>query len=164
VLAYPKIFMASAATSLSLAGVVIVGALGQTIRTTAACRRHVPVSATAVAADTGSPREIAEPLVLMIAPFTPHIAEELWARLGHVESLAYAAFPTADPALITAEQLEYPVQVNGKVRAPLQLPADTEPTAVQDAALQHPRVVELLAGAAPHKIIVVPGRLVSIVI
>jgi integrase len=123
VLAYAKIFMASAATSLSLAGVVIVGALGQTIRTTAACRRHVPVSATAVAADTGSPREIAEPLVLMIAPFTPHIAEELWARLGHVESLAYAAFPTADPALITAEQLEYPVQVNGKVRAPLQLPA-----------------------------------------
>jgi leucyl-tRNA synthetase len=119
---------------------------------------------TGVAADTGSPREIAEPLVLMIAPFTPHIAEELWSRLGHVESLAYAAFPTADPALITAEQLEYPVQVNGKVRARLQLPADTEPTAVQDAALQHPRIVELLAGAAPHKIIVVPGRLVSIVI
>jgi hypothetical protein len=86
-LAYAKIFTASAATSLSLAGVVIVGALGQTIRTTAACRRHVPVSATAVAADTGSPREIAEPLVLMIATFTPHIAEELWARLGHVESL-----------------------------------------------------------------------------
>jgi leucyl-tRNA synthetase len=119
---------------------------------------------TGVAADTGSPREIAEPLVLMIAPFTPHIAEELWARLGHVESLAYAAFPTADPALITADQLEYPVQVNGKVRARLQLPADTELTAVQDAALQHPRIVELLAGAAPHKIIVVPGRLVSIVI
>jgi leucyl-tRNA synthetase len=119
---------------------------------------------TGLAADTGSPREIAEPLVLMIAPFTPHIAEELWARLGHVESLAYAAFPTADPALITADQLEYPVQVNGKVRARLQLPADTEPTAVQDAALQHPRIVELLAGAAPRKIIVVPGRLVSIVI
>jgi leucyl-tRNA synthetase len=69
------------------------------------------------AADTGSPREVAEPLLLMIAPFTPHIAEELWARLGQVETLAYAAFPTADPALITAEQLEYPVQVNGKVRA-----------------------------------------------
>jgi leucyl-tRNA synthetase len=116
------------------------------------------------AAETGSPREVAEPLVLMIAPFTPHIAEELWARLGHIETLAYAAFPTADPALITAEQLEYPVQVNGKVRARLRLPADTEPTALQDAALQHPRVIELLAGAAPRKIIVVPGRLVSIVV
>ena len=119
---------------------------------------------TGIAADTGSPREVAEPLVLMIAPFTPHIAEELWARLGHADSLAYAAFPTANPALVTAEQLEYPVQINGKVRARLQLPADTEQTAVQQAALQHPRVVELLAGAAPRKIIVVPGRLVSIVI
>jgi leucyl-tRNA synthetase len=119
---------------------------------------------TGIAAATGSPREVAEPLVLMIAPFVPHIAEELWARLGHAESLTYAAFPTPDPALITAEQLEYPVQVNGKVRARLQLPADTEPTAVQDAALQHPRVIELLAGAAPRKIIVVPGRLVSIVV
>jgi leucyl-tRNA synthetase len=119
---------------------------------------------TGVAAGTGSPREAAEPLVLMIAPFAPHIAEELWARLGHADSLAYAAFPTANPALVTAEQLEYPVQVNGKVRARLQLPADTERTAVQEAALQHPRVVELLAGAAPRKIIVVPGRLVSIVV
>jgi leucyl-tRNA synthetase len=119
---------------------------------------------TGASADSGSPREVAEPLVLMIAPFTPHIAEELWARLGHAESLAYAAFPTADPTLATAEQLEYPVQVNGKVRARLQLPADTEPAAVQQAALQHPRVIELLAGAEPRKIIVVPGRLVSIVI
>ncbi len=119
---------------------------------------------TGVAAGTGSPRDVAEPLVLMLAPFAPHIAEELWARLGHADSLAYAAFPTADPALVTAEQLEYPVQINGKVRARLQLPADTERTAVQEAALQHPRVVELLAGAAPRKIIVVPGRLVSIVL
>jgi leucyl-tRNA synthetase len=119
---------------------------------------------TGIAADTGSPREVAEPLVLMIAPFTPHIAEELWARLGHADSLAYAAFLTANPTLVTAEQLEYPVQINGKVRARLQLPADTDQTAVQQAALQHPRVVELLAGAAPRKIIVVPGRLVSIVI
>ncbi|HEX3200004.1 MAG TPA: leucine--tRNA ligase [Propionibacteriaceae bacterium] len=119
---------------------------------------------TGIAADTGSPREVAEPLVLMIAPFTPHIAEELWTRLGHLESLAYAAFPTADPALIIAEQLEYPVQVNGKVRARLRLPADAEPADLQHAALQHPRVVELLAGTAPRKIIVVPGRLVSIVV
>ncbi|HEY9375490.1 MAG TPA: class I tRNA ligase family protein, partial [Jiangellaceae bacterium] len=119
---------------------------------------------TGVAVDTGSPREVAEPLVLLIAPFTPHIAEELWARLGHSESLTYAAFPTANPTLIIAEQHEYPVQVNGKVRARLRMPADAEPAALQHAALQHPRVIELLAGAAPRKIIVVPGRLVSIVV
>jgi leucyl-tRNA synthetase len=119
---------------------------------------------TVVAAAGGAPREIAEPLVLMIAPFTPHVAEELWARLGRTGSVAYAAFPTADPAQITAEQVEYPVQVNGKVRARLQLPADTDPAAVQEAALRHPRLVELLAGAQPRKVIVVPGRLVSLVV
>jgi leucyl-tRNA synthetase len=66
--------------------------------------------------------------------------------------------------LVAAEQIEYPVQVNGKVRARLQLPADTDPAVVQEAALQHPRVVELLAGATPRKVIVVPGRLVSLVV
>ncbi len=119
---------------------------------------------TSVAAEGGTPREVAEPLVLMISPFTPHVAEELWARLGHAESLAYAPFPVADEGLVTAEQVEYPVQVNGRVRARLQLPADTEPDAVQRAALQHPRVVELLGGSPPRKIIVVPGRMVSLVV
>ena len=61
-------------------------------------------------------REVAEPLVLMLAPLTPHVAEELWARLGHAQSLAYEPFPEADPALLVDDTVEYPVQVNGKVR------------------------------------------------
>ena len=68
------------------------------------------------ALDGPPPREAVEPLVLMTAPFAPHIAEELWQRLGHTDSLAYADFPVADPALLVAETVTYPVQVNGKVR------------------------------------------------
>ena len=63
-------------------------------------------------------REVAEPLVLMMAPVTPHVAEELWARLGHAQSLAFEPFPVADPALLVDDVVEYPVQVNGKVRGP----------------------------------------------
>ncbi|NHW87582.1 class I tRNA ligase family protein, partial [Escherichia coli] len=62
---------------------------------------------------SATPREVAEPLVLMVAPFAPHIAEELWQRLGHPTSLTYADFPVADPALLVAETVTYPVQVNG---------------------------------------------------
>ena len=72
------------------------------------------------------PREVVEPLVLMLAPFAPHLAEELWQRLGHDESLAYADFPVADPALLVAESVTYPVQVNGKVRGRSRSPADAD--------------------------------------
>ena len=65
----------------------------------------------------GAPRALAEPLVLMLAPLAPHIAEELWSRLGHDESLAWADFPVADEALLVDDTIEVPVQVNGKVRA-----------------------------------------------
>lgn len=100
----------------------------------------------------------------MLAPFaltSPRSSGPGWATTSR---LAYAAFSTADPALVTAEQLEYPVQVNGKMRARLLLPADIAPAAVQEAALQHPRIIELLAGATPRKVIVVPGRMVSVVV
>ena len=119
---------------------------------------------TQLSSTAGTPRELAEPLVLMIAPFTPHVAEELWSRLGHPESLAHERFPAADPAWSEIEQIEYPVQINGKVRARLQLSADADPADVQAAALQHPRIVQLLAGTTPRKIIVIPGRMVSLVV
>ena len=70
------------------------------------------------------PRDVAEALVLMVSPFAPHIGEELWRRLGHEETLAYAPFPVADPALLVDETVEYPVQVNGKVRGHITVPAD----------------------------------------
>ncbi|MEU5552414.1 leucine--tRNA ligase [Micromonospora sp. NPDC047793] len=108
-----------------------------------------------------TPREVAEPLVLMVAPLAPHIAEELWRRLGHQTSLTYADFPVADPALLVAETVTYPVQVNGKVRGRVEVPADAAEDDVRSAALA--AVAGVLAGKEPRKVIVIPGRMVSVV-
>jgi len=110
-----------------------------------------------------APRSVAEALVLMTAPLAPHIAEEMWSRLGHAESLAHGPFPAADPALLVAEQVEYPIQVKGKVRSRVTVPADAPVEDVERAALADARILELLDGAAPRKVVVVPGRMVSIV-
>ncbi|NNG36811.1 leucine--tRNA ligase [Nakamurella sp. DB0629] len=111
-------------------------------------------------------REVAEPLVLMTAPLAPHIAEELWKRLGHNASLAHGPFPQADPALLVQESVEYPIQVKGKVRSRISVPADADPAAIEAAALADPKIVEALAAqgvSTPKKVVVVPGRMVSIV-
>ena len=109
------------------------------------------------------PRSVAEALVQMTAPLAPHISEEMWQRLGHPESLAHGPFPVADPALLVAEVVEYPIQVKGKVRARITVAADAPAADVEAAALAEPRIVELLAGATPRKVVVVPGKMVSIV-
>ncbi|MFD6155255.1 leucine--tRNA ligase [Nocardia sp. NPDC060256] len=111
----------------------------------------------------GAPRAVVEPLVLMLAPLSPHIAEELWERLGHTTSLAHGPFPIADPALLVDESVEYPIQVNGKVRSRIQVPADADTAAIEAAALSDEKIATLLNGAAPRKLIVVPGRLINIV-
>jgi leucyl-tRNA synthetase len=113
--------------------------------------------------DGGLPRSVAEPLVLMLAPLCPHLAEELWSMLGHPQTLAYAAFPEADESLLVEDTLEYPIQVNGKVRSRITVPASATEDEVRAAALADPKVVELLEGAEPRKVIVVPGRLVNLV-
>jgi len=107
-------------------------------------------------------REAVEPLVLMLSPFAPHLAEELWSKLGHEGSLAYVDFPVADPAQLVAESITYPVQVNGKVRGRIEVAPDLAEDEVRAAALA--AVVEPLAGRDPKKVIVVPGRLVSVVV
>ncbi|MFD4458533.1 leucine--tRNA ligase [Nocardia sp. NPDC058480] len=112
---------------------------------------------------TGAPRAAVEPLVLMLAPLAPHIAEELWERLGHNTSLAHGPFPAADPALLVADSVEYPIQVKGKVRSRIQVPADADPASIEAAALADEKVIALLEGQAPRKIIVVPGKMVNIV-
>jgi leucyl-tRNA synthetase len=116
----------------------------------------------AVTALPATPREVAEPLVLMLSPFAPHIAEELWQKLGHSGSLAYVDFPVADPALLVAESVTYPVQVNGKVRGRVEVSASAEEESVREAALA--AVGDHLGGRDPRKVIVVPGRMVSIVV
>lgn len=98
----------------------------------------------------------------MLAPVAPHIAEELWRRLGHDTSLTYADFPVADPALLVAESVTYPVQVNGKVRGRIEVPADATEEAVREQALE--AVSAVLAGKDPRKVIVIAGRMVSVVL
>ncbi|MET4427428.1 leucine--tRNA ligase [Mycolicibacterium sp. 624] len=108
-------------------------------------------------------RAAVEPLVLMVAPLAPHLAEELWRRLGHDASLAHGPFPQADPAYLVDDTVEYPVQVNGKVRSRITVAADADADALEAAALADEKVVAFLDGATPKKIIVVAGRLVNIV-
>jgi leucyl-tRNA synthetase len=110
------------------------------------------------------PREIAEPLVLLLAPLAPHIAEELWSRLGHPDSLAWAPYPRADPALLAAATVEVPVQVNGKVRAVIAVAPGADADALQAAARADERIARLLAGGTVRRVIAVPGRLVNFVV
>ena len=110
------------------------------------------------------PRSVAEPLVLMLAPLCPHISEELWSRLGHTETLAYAPFPQADERWLVEETVEYPIQVNGKVRSRITVPADADEDAVRSAALADEKIAGLLAGRTPRKVIFVPRRLVNVVV
>ena len=112
----------------------------------------------------GAPRAVAEPLVLMLAPLAPHAAEELWSRLGHDTSLAWEEFPAADPALLVEETIELPVQVNGKVRAVLTVPAASDRDALETAARADERVAAVLDGRPVKRVVVVPGRLVNLVV
>jgi leucyl-tRNA synthetase len=111
-----------------------------------------------------APRELVEPLVQMLSPLCPHLADELWFRLGHDTTVTYVPFPVADPALLVEDSIEVPVQVNGKVRARIQM----SPTATEDehlaAAMSLEAIVTALDGRIPLKTIVVPGRTVNIVI
>jgi len=112
----------------------------------------------------GAPRSVAEPLVLMVAPLAPHLAEELWKRLGHTESLAHGPFPVAEEKWLTADTVEYPVQVGGKVRAVITVAADADRETVLAAALAEEKVAALVNGQEPRKVIFVPGRLVNLVL
>ncbi len=110
------------------------------------------------------PRAVVEPMVQMLAPLCPHIAEELWSRLGHDGSLAHGPFPQADERYLVEDTVEYPIQVNGKVRARVTVPATANQDEVKAAALAEERIAALVNGNEPRKVIVVPGRLVNVVL
>ncbi|OLR91041.1 leucine--tRNA ligase [Actinokineospora bangkokensis] len=112
----------------------------------------------------GAPRAVAEAVVPMLAPLCPHVAEELWAKLGHGESLAHGPFPTADDRYLVEDTVEYPIQVNGKVRARVTVAASATQDEVKSAALAEEKVAALVGTTTPRKVIVVPGRLVNIVL
>jgi leucyl-tRNA synthetase len=119
---------------------------------------------TAAFPDGGVPRSVVEPLVLLLAPLAPHVAEELWSRLGHEGSLAWEGFPVADPALLVDDTVEVPVQVNGKVRAKLVLATGLDAPALEAAARADAKVAALLDGATVRKVVAVPGKLVNFVV
>ena len=106
----------------------------------------------------------AERFVCVLAPFAPHLAEELWQQLGHGQSLAFEAFPDYDESKVLAEQVELAVQVNGKMRAKVQVPADADAQQVLAAAKAEPKVSQAIEGKKIVKQIVVPGRLVNLVV
>jgi leucyl-tRNA synthetase len=112
----------------------------------------------------GTPREVAVPLVLMLAPLAPHLAEELWSRLGGGDSVVWTDFPDADESLLVDEEVEIPVQVAGKVRARVLVPADADAATIEGLALADPTVVAALDGRTPQRVVVVPGRMVNIVV
>lgn len=110
------------------------------------------------------PRQVVETFVLLLSPFAPHIAEELWQRLGHKDSLAYEPWPTYDPELARERQIEIAVQICGKIKDRIVVPADAEDQTIQQMALSSEKVLAALAGKQPKKIILVTGRLVNILV
>ena len=110
------------------------------------------------------PRSLLSTFVLILSPFAPHLAEELWSRLGHAESLAREPWPAWDEAYLQEDELEIPVQVNGKVRGRIRVPAAAAEAAVVAAALACPEVAPFIAGKAIKKQIYVPKRMVNLVV
>jgi leucyl-tRNA synthetase len=110
------------------------------------------------------PRSLLEPFALILSPFAPHLGEELWHRLGHDRTLAYEPWPVWDPALVVEDRVTVAVQVNGKLRATLSLPRDSDQSAARAAALEDQRVRRFVDGAEVRKVIYVPNKLLNLVL
>ena len=135
------------------------------------CMRLTPQSDEATAVGTvertatvAVVKESVEALVRMLAPFTPHMAEELWERLGHAGGITAAGWPSFEESVARADEIVIPVQVNGKVRGRLTVPADTNEDRLRELALADPQVAKHLEGKTVRKVVVASGRLVSIVV
>lgn len=110
------------------------------------------------------PPALLEPFILLLSPFAPHLAEELWSLLGHEDSLAYQPWPTYDESLLETSTVDVPVQVNGKLRGKVTVATDADRDAIQSAAEADESVQRYLAGRDVVKVIVVPGRMVNFVV
>tara|TARA_R110002020_G_scaffold445058_2_gene656863 strand:+ start:7813 stop:10899 length:3087 start_codon:yes stop_codon:yes gene_type:complete len=116
-----------------------------------------------LAAQKCNSKKILEPLALLVSPYAPHIAEELWSKLGHTTSIATAPFPKFEGEYLVESSKEYPISFNGKVRFKLELPADLSKEEIEAAVMANDKTQEQLQGRAPKKVIVVPGKIVNIV-
>ena len=108
-------------------------------------------------------RAILEPLAILVSPYAPHIAEELWEKLGNSESIARAPFPKFEASHLVESNKEYPISFNGKMRFKLELPLDLSKEEIETAVMAHEKTQEQLQGRTPKKVIVVPGKIVNIV-
>ncbi len=108
-------------------------------------------------------KTILEPLLILISPYAPHIAEELWEQLGHTASISTAAFPIFDESHLIERSKNYPISFNGKMRFTLELPLDMPKEEIEKAVLAHEKTKEQLQGRTPKKVIIVPGKIVNIV-
>ncbi|HOL89184.1 MAG TPA: leucine--tRNA ligase [Anaerohalosphaeraceae bacterium] len=109
------------------------------------------------------PKQILEPFILILSPFAPHIAEELWQRLGHSNTLAYEPWPQFDPQLAQEKQVELALQVCGKIKDRFCVSADADEQEIERLALAHPKIQAVLNGQKPKKVIIVKSRLVNII-
>ena len=109
-------------------------------------------------------RAILEQIAVLIAPFAPHIAEEMWHRCGHETTVCDAAWPECDEAYLVEDNQNYPIQFNGKVRFTLSLPKTMSKEEVEKVVMEDEQTAKYLAGNTPKKVIVVPGRIVNIVV
>jgi len=112
----------------------------------------------------GAPRIAVEPLAQLVSPVAPHIAEELWKRFGHAGTITYESFPEFDEKYLVDDEIEVPVQINGKVKARVMVPADADQDTVVGIAKADERIAELTAGKNVVKEIYVPGRMVNLVV
>ena len=108
-------------------------------------------------------RDVLAPLAVLVAPFAPHIAEELWKRLGNTESVAFAPYPVHEDKYLQEDSKEYPVSFNGKVRFKRAYATSMTPAEIEQAILADPQTAEQLQGNTPKKVIVVPNRIINIV-
>ena len=108
-------------------------------------------------------REILEPLAVLISPYAPHIAEELWHKLGNTPSISSAAFPIYKEEFLVEQSKAYPISFNGKMRFTMELPLDMSKEEIEEAVMAHEKTQKQLQGRTPKKVIIVPGKIVNIV-
>ena len=109
-------------------------------------------------------REILEPLLILLAPFAPHIAEELWHQIGNSESVHISSWPTHNPSLLIENSMIYPISINGKTRAQIEFHLNASEEEIKETVLSNELVVKWMEGKPLKKFILVKGRIVNVVI
>jgi leucyl-tRNA synthetase len=109
-------------------------------------------------------RPVLEPLAVLISPFAPHMAEELWSILEHTEGISRAAFPTHEQKFLIESSKNYPVSFNGKMRFTIDLPLDLKKEEIEKAVMAHEKTAGYIEGKTIRKVIIVPGKIINIVV